>query len=106
MQLLTALVALLAVAAHAVPTVLDKRATTCGKKSYSTTQITAAANAACNYVREGTTAGSSDYPHEYHDREGFSFHGVSGPYYEFPLKSGGVYSGGECLVALPAQLIV
>lgn len=74
--------------------------TTCGTDKYTAAQITAAKNAACNYVRQETTAGGSKYPESYQDREGFTFHGVDGPYYEFPiLNSGKVYSGGEFFVA-------
>lgn len=70
--------------------------TTCGTAKYTAAQITAAKNAACNYHRQGTTAGGSKYPESYQDREGFTFHGVDGPYFEFPiLSSGKVYSGGE-----------
>ncbi|QDS69368.1 hypothetical protein FKW77_004329 [Venturia effusa] len=77
-------------------TALPAPQTTCGTQKYTAAQITAAKNAACNYVRQGTTAGSSKYPESYQDREGFTFHGVDGPYYEFPiLSSGKVYSGGS-----------
>jgi hypothetical protein len=87
----------------------------CGGDEYTQDEITAAANAACNYVQEGTTAGGSKfvfllpppfsaqlthcllrYPEVYNDYEGFSFNGVPGPYYEFPLMAdGSVYDGGE-----------
>jgi hypothetical protein len=68
----------------------------CGKDKYTAAEITAAQNAACNYVQSGSTAGSSTYPHTYRDDEGFTFDGVDGPYYEFPiLESHKVYSGGE-----------
>jgi ribonuclease len=70
--------------------------TTCGTNKYTAAQISAAQKAACNYVSEGSTAGSSKYPESYQDREGFTFAGVDGPYYEFPiLKNGKVYTGGE-----------
>lgn len=72
---------------------------TCGTDKYTAAQITAAKNAACNYVRQGATAGSSKYPESYQDREGFTFSGVDGPYYEFPiLNSGKVYTGGEFFI--------
>ncbi|KAF2397951.1 ribonuclease [Trichodelitschia bisporula] len=85
-----------ALSAFALPTSLTERADiTCGKSSYTSTQIAAAAQAACNYVQTGDTAGSSTYPHVYRDEEGFTF-AVAGPYYEFPLLKGGkVYTGGS-----------
>lgn len=44
---------------------LEKRqsSTTCGNNYYSAGQVSDAANAACNYVQSGSTAGSSTYPH-------------------------------------------
>jgi hypothetical protein len=74
--------------------------TTCGIDKYTAAQISAVQKAACNYVSRGSTAGSSKYPESYEDREGFTFAGVDGPYYEFPiLKSGKVYTGGESSIA-------
>ncbi|KAM5520724.1 guanyl-specific ribonuclease f1 [Fusarium oxysporum f. sp. phaseoli] len=69
-------------------------ATTCGSTNYSASQVRAAANAACQYYQNDDTAGSSTYPHTYNNREGFDFI-VDGPYQEFPIKSGGVYTGGK-----------
>jgi hypothetical protein len=70
--------------------------TTCGTDKYTAAQILAAKNAACDYVSQGSTAGGSKYPESYQDREGFTFAGVDGPYYEFPiLISGKVYTGGK-----------
>lgn len=75
--------------------VTRQSSTTCGNQYYSSSEISDAANAACNYVQSGDEAGSSTYPHQYNDYEGFSFPD-SGPYYEFPiLSSGNVYSGGS-----------
>ncbi|KAF2190092.1 ribonuclease-domain-containing protein [Zopfia rhizophila CBS 207.26] len=69
-------------------------ATTCGSNCYTSSQVTAAVNSGCNYVNQGGTAGGSSYPHQYNNYEGFDFP-VSGPYYEFPIKPGGVYTGGS-----------
>jgi hypothetical protein len=67
----------------------------CGLKQYTATTIYAAAEAACKLLRSGSSVGSSTYPHRYNDREGFTFAGVAGPYYEFPLLSNGkIYRGG------------
>ncbi|EGD90716.1 guanyl-specific ribonuclease Th1 [Trichophyton rubrum D6] len=86
----------LVTAATAAPAALEARgATTCGSTSYSASQVTAASNAACNYVQSGTTAGGSTYPHQYRNYEGFYFNGLSGPFYEFPLRTSGVYNGGS-----------
>jgi hypothetical protein len=85
-------ISLLASLALAIPT----PQATCGSEQYSASEIIAAQNAACSYVSSSTTAGSSTYPHTYRDEEGFTFAGVSGPYYEFPiLASGKVYTGGK-----------
>jgi hypothetical protein len=65
----------------------------CYVKCYSSAQVSAARSAAYNYVRSGGQAGSSTYPHKYNNYEGFDFL-VSGTYYEFPLKTSGVYTGG------------
>ncbi|KAK7694995.1 hypothetical protein QCA50_002183 [Cerrena zonata] len=39
--------------------------------------------------------GASNYPHQYHDYEGFSFPSCSGEFFEYPIKSGSVYTGGS-----------
>ncbi|QIW95243.1 hypothetical protein AMS68_000761 [Peltaster fructicola] len=90
-------IALFAVAALAAPVdleveareiELEKRApTTCGNNYYSYNQVQNAVNAACN-----TQAGN--YPHQYNNYEGFSFPNPS-PWYEFPIKESGVYTGGS-----------
>ncbi|KAG7132819.1 Guanyl-specific ribonuclease F1 like protein [Verticillium longisporum] len=101
MQFKALIVSLLAVAAQAAPaspneerSAIEKRATTCGSTYYTTAQVNAAANAACQHVRAGTQAGSSNYPHRYNNYEGFNFK-ASGPWQEFPLRSSGVYTGGS-----------
>ncbi|KAF2873497.1 Ribonuclease/ribotoxin [Massariosphaeria phaeospora] len=66
----------------------------CGSTCYTSSQVTAARNSGYNYVRQGSTAGGSTYPHRYNNYEGFDFL-VSGPYYEFPLRTSGVYTGGS-----------
>ena len=65
----------------------------CGSTCYTSAQVSSARNAAYNYVKQGSTAGGSTYPHKYNNYEGFDFL-VSGTYYEFPLKTSGVYTGG------------
>ncbi|KAL2060114.1 hypothetical protein VTL71DRAFT_9936 [Oculimacula yallundae] len=79
-----------------IPSSLESRqsATTCGSTSYSTSQVAACANAAYSYYSQDQTAGSSTYPHQYNNYEGFNFP-VNGPYQEFPLKKTGAYSGGS-----------
>ncbi|KAH7309126.1 Ribonuclease/ribotoxin [Stachybotrys elegans] len=87
----------LVAAALAAPTELQARApAVCGSVSYTSAQTNAASVAACNYVRNGGTAGSSSYPHTYRNDEGFRFGGLAGPFYEFPILSNGrVYTGGS-----------
>ncbi|KAG6817710.1 hypothetical protein H0H87_004501 [Tephrocybe sp. NHM501043] len=46
-------------------------------------------------VAKAEAGGASGYPHKYHDYEGFSFPACSGTFYEYPLKSGSVYSSGS-----------
>lgn len=67
---------------------------TCGNAFYSSSQIAAAADAACEHFQDGTQAGSSSYPHTYNNWEEFDFKGLPGPFQEFPVVSGGVYTGG------------
>jgi hypothetical protein len=68
----------------------------CGSDDYTPDEINAAANAACNYLSQGSTAGGSKYPEQYNDYEGFTFGGVQGPYYEFPImEDGSIYDGGK-----------
>ena len=88
----------LAALAVAAPAEIKARANTvCGKTTYYDSDVSDAANAACQYVQSGGTAGSSTYPHKYNDYEGFGFNGVQAPYYEFPiLSSFKVYTGGMC----------
>ncbi|PHH61415.1 hypothetical protein CDD81_386 [Ophiocordyceps australis] len=73
-----------------------RRETQCGKTQYSADYIGQAAQTACQYVRQGDSAGSSSYPHQYKNYEGFEFEGLPGPFFEFPiLSSGEVYAGGR-----------
>lgn len=90
----TALLALVAVVSAAPAELLRRDGTTCGNTYYSDSQVSSAANAACNYVQNGGHAGSSSYPHRYNNYEGFNFP-VNGPYNEFPIKKSGSYTGGS-----------
>lgn len=111
MHFLSAVLLLLAPISLALPTTLvntsplenalEARAclTTCGSTCYTSAQVTAARNAGANYVSNGGTAGGTTYPHVYNNYEGFDFL-VTGPYYEFPIKSSGVFTGGKSLLVL------
>jgi hypothetical protein len=78
----------------AVPVQLEPRAeATCGSQYYSATQVNAASVRACNHFRAGTEV--SGYPHRYNNYEGFRFNGLTGPYQEFPILPGGLYTGGK-----------
>jgi hypothetical protein len=102
MHLITAIVIVYAtLAANAAP-VNNTTEIVCGQNKYTIAQIQSASDAACNHMEDGTTVGSSSYPHQYRNLEGFDF-AVSGPYYEFPVKKGGVYKGGKCLKQLQQQ---
>lgn len=98
--------ALLVGIASAAPTELLKRAdATCGSVHYSSDAVNQAAQASCKLVKDHDTAGSSSYPHQYKNYEGFEFKGLNGPFYEFPiLKSGSVYNGGTSWSSLPCFL--
>ncbi|KAI0778419.1 ribonuclease T1 [Trametes elegans] len=61
---------------------------TCGSHSYSGNDIS-------NAIEDAEDGGASNYPHQYHDYEGFSFPSCSGTFYEFPLKHNSVYDGGS-----------
>lgn len=65
----------------------------CGSTCYTSAQVSAARSAGYSYYSSGDTAGSSTYPHQYNNYEGFDFL-VSGPYQEFPLRTSGTYTGG------------
>lgn len=67
----------------------------CGSNCYDSDDINAALNQGYTAYEDGTTYGSDDYPHQYHDYEGFDFP-VDGPWYEFPiLADHSVYDGGS-----------
>ncbi|KAI0080358.1 ribonuclease T1 [Panus rudis PR-1116 ss-1] len=60
----------------------------CAGRSYTATDITRAIN-------EAEDGGADDYPHQYHDFEGFSFPSCRGEFFEFPLEHNRVYTGGS-----------
>ncbi|KAK2030503.1 ribonuclease-domain-containing protein [Colletotrichum zoysiae] len=103
MHLVVAIVAALALTIQASPRhgrfrILARANDTeiaCGTNVYSLTSVRSAADAACQHVEAGTTAGSSTYPHTYRNQEGFDFDGIAGPFVEFPMKTNGVYKGGK-----------
>lgn len=79
--------------AFAAPLDVEARAcaATCGTVCYTSSAISAAQ--AAGYKLYAASDDVSNYPHEYHNYEGFDFP-VSGTYYEFPiLSSGKVYTG-------------
>ena len=105
MKFLSSLLLLLTPVALALPTSVITEApveeaiearqcyVTCGSVCYTQAQVTGSRNAGYNYYKQGGQAGGSTYPHTYNNYEGFRFL-VSGPYQEFPLKTGAAYSGG------------
>ncbi|KAJ5943819.1 hypothetical protein N7516_003987 [Penicillium verrucosum] len=79
--------------AFAAPLDVEARAcaATCGTVCYTSSAISAAQKEGYNLYSANDDV--SNYPHEYHNYEGFDFP-VSGTYYEFPiLKGGSVYTG-------------
>lgn len=58
--------------------------------------IDAAAKRTLNHLNAGTQVGTNNYPHQFNNREGFTFNsGCYAPYYEFPVVPDGVYTGGD-----------
>ncbi|KAL1951457.1 hypothetical protein VTO73DRAFT_606 [Trametes versicolor] len=60
----------------------------CASNSYTSSDITRA-------ISKAEAGGASNYPHQYHDYEGFSFPSCRGEFFEFPLKHSSVYTGGS-----------
>ncbi|EGD99171.1 ribonuclease Th1 [Trichophyton tonsurans CBS 112818] len=65
----------------------------CGRNVYSEKQVKDADAAACNHVQGHTRAGK--YPHVYKNHERFTFKGLKGPFFEFPLLNSGIYKRGS-----------
>jgi len=61
---------------------------TCGDNSYTSDDIQDA-------IKAADDGGAGDYPHQYHDYEGFDFPSCNGTFYEYPLESGNTYNGGS-----------
>ncbi|GLB35971.1 putative ribonuclease [Lyophyllum shimeji] len=61
---------------------------TCGNVYYDANDIS-------NAIATAQDGGASTYPHQYNDYEGFYFPACSGTFYEYPLESGSVYTGGS-----------
>ncbi|PYH97636.1 RNase Ms,minor [Aspergillus ellipticus CBS 707.79] len=79
------------VAASAEPR--DSCAYTCGDTCYWSSDVSAAQAKGYGLYEDGETV--HDYPHVYHDYEGFDF-SVSGTYYEYPIMDDfDVYTGGS-----------
>ncbi|KXN86778.1 Guanyl-specific ribonuclease Po1 [Leucoagaricus sp. SymC.cos] len=57
-------------------------------RSYSATNLR-------NGISKALSGGAGDYPHEYHDFEGFDFTTCSGTFFEFPILTSGTYNGGS-----------
>lgn len=110
-QPLSALLLILAPVAFSAPTSLPTKnaneaadvaavacLTTCGSVCYESAAVTAARNAGHALYQAGDTVGNNDYPHRYNNYEGFDFL-VDGPWYEFPIMSGGDIFDGSCKFA-------
>lgn len=92
MQLSAVLLAALSLSARVLA---QDPVVTCGRAEYTYEQIDEAAEAACDHVKDKTTAGSNKYPHSYRNFEKFEFDGVKGPYYNFPMMPNGrIYTSG------------
>ncbi|PWY86676.1 RNase Ms,minor [Aspergillus heteromorphus CBS 117.55] len=71
----------------------DSCAYYCGSTCYWSSDVSAAQAKGYELQQDGETV--HDYPHVYHDYEGFDF-SVSGTYYEYPIMDDyDVYDGGS-----------
>ncbi|KAF8078802.1 ribonuclease T1 [Lyophyllum atratum] len=70
--------------------VIERQASgcTCAGRTYVSSDISKA-------VAKAQSGGANGYPHEYHNYEGFEFPNCAGTFYEYPLRSGTVYSSGS-----------
>ncbi|KAK3291986.1 Ribonuclease/ribotoxin [Chaetomium fimeti] len=99
-NLISTLALALYASAAAADATLDRRQgtsalanVTCGRNTYSRSQIEDAVFEGCSLHAAGEQLGNSRYPHRFNNREGLTF-ATAGPYQEFPiLSSGAVYSG-------------
>ncbi|ETW87107.1 microbial RNases superfamily [Heterobasidion irregulare TC 32-1] len=48
-----------------------------------------------NGIQQAEGGGGGNYPHQYHDYEGFTFPSCSGEFFEYPLEHSSVYTGGS-----------
>ncbi|KAI0801035.1 ribonuclease T1 [Fomes fomentarius] len=60
----------------------------CAGRTYTSNDVS-------NAIGEAEDGGAGEYPHQYHDYEGFSFPLCSGEFFEYPLKHNGIYTGGS-----------
>ncbi|KAF3938734.1 hypothetical protein ABW19_dt0203609 [Dactylella cylindrospora] len=66
----------------------------CEGKQWTAGQVQSASEESLGHIKDGTTVGNNDYPHEFNNREGFDFGDCAKPFYEFPIVKGGDYDGG------------
>ncbi|CEJ80664.1 hypothetical protein VHEMI00834 [[Torrubiella] hemipterigena] len=85
---ISALLSLVAVASAASGDVSGS----CASNSYSASQVSQAASAACDLNKSGKTVGNNNYPHQYKNFEKIDFD-APGPWYEFPIKNNGIFDG-------------
>ncbi|CAL1695140.1 unnamed protein product [Somion occarium] len=60
----------------------------CAGRRYTSTDVN-------NAIHVAESGGAGDYPHQYHDFEGFPFPSCSGEFFEYPLEAGTTYDGGS-----------
>ncbi|EKM84190.1 hypothetical protein AGABI1DRAFT_110753 [Agaricus bisporus var. burnettii JB137-S8] len=77
-------------AVKAIPFDLEARAQACNcaGRSYSATSVQ-------NGINKALSGGAGDYPHEYHNFEGFNFGCSGSTYFEYPILTSGTYNGGS-----------
>ncbi|KAG9125326.1 hypothetical protein FRC07_008087 [Ceratobasidium sp. 392] len=68
----------------------------CNEISFTADQIAAAASEAVDHIARGTDVGNNNYPHVFNNRERLTFNeGCKSPFFEFPLFTSKVYTGGS-----------
>ncbi|CAE6450048.1 unnamed protein product, partial [Rhizoctonia solani] len=68
----------------------------CNGIRFTSDEVQIAAQAAASRINNHTQVGRSRYPHKFNNREGFNFlPNCAAPFFEFPIFSDKVYTGGE-----------
>ncbi|KAL6702362.1 hypothetical protein ACN47E_003553 [Coniothyrium glycines] len=84
-------VALVAIASPVEVVSVRQSGTICNGVTYSSAEVSLCETTSCSLASAGntrTSSGGSRYPHTYNNYEGFTFKGLTGPFWEYPLITG------------------